>query len=54
VEVWLQRPTLSPICSLDGLHPTAHLVGSEVLGPMTTLEPAEHSVLDIDRVAGQP
>jgi len=48
VEVWLQRPTDAPIASLEGLHPSAHLVELEVLGPLTTLEPGASSVLDVE------
>ena len=48
VEVWLQRPTAAPIESLEGLHPSAHLVELEVLGPMTTLAPGATSTLDVE------
>ncbi|KQQ05565.1 MULTISPECIES: DUF4380 domain-containing protein [unclassified Rathayibacter] len=47
VEVWLQRPTDAPIASLEGLHPTAHLVELEVLGPLTVLPPGGRSELEI-------
>jgi hypothetical protein len=48
VEVWLQRPTAAPIASLEGLHPSAHLVELEVLGPLTTLAPGETTTLDVE------
>jgi hypothetical protein len=48
VEVWLQRPTAAPLESLEGLHPSAHLVELEVLGPLTTLAPGATSTLDIE------
>ncbi|WP_314101609.1 hypothetical protein [uncultured Frigoribacterium sp.] len=48
VEVWLQRPTDAPIESLEGLHPSAHLVELEVLGPLTTLAPGATSTLDVE------
>ena len=48
VEVWLQRPTAAPIESLEGLHPSAHLVELEVLGPLTTLAPGATSTLDVE------
>jgi hypothetical protein len=48
VEVWLQRPTSAPIESLEGLHPSAHLVELEVLGPLTTLAPGESTTLDVE------
>ncbi|MWV57788.1 DUF4380 domain-containing protein [Rathayibacter sp. VKM Ac-2754] len=47
VEVWLQRPTDAPIDSLEGLHPTAHLVELEVLGPLTALPPGGSCDLEI-------
>ncbi|MBD8608929.1 DUF4380 domain-containing protein [Frigoribacterium sp. CFBP 13729] len=48
VEVWLQRPTAAPIESLEGLHPSAHLVELEVLGPLTTLAPGATATLDVE------
>ena len=48
VEVWLQRPTAEPIASLEGLHPSAHLVELEVLGPLETLQPGDASTLEIE------
>jgi len=48
VEVWLQRPTAAPIASLEGLHPSSHLVELEVLGPLTTLPPGGRSTLDVE------
>ncbi|ROS61277.1 hypothetical protein EDF38_0364 [Frigoribacterium sp. PhB160] len=47
VEVWLQRPTAEPITSLGDLHPAAHLVELEVLGPLTTLAPGGSTSLDV-------
>lgn len=47
VEVWLQRPTAAPIHELGDLHPAAHLVELEVLGPLTTLAPDESTSLEI-------
>ena len=47
VEVWLQRPTAAPIQELGDLHPSAHLVELEVLGPLTTLVPGESTSLEI-------
>lgn len=47
VEVWLQRPTASPIGELGDLHPAAHLVELEVLGPLVTLAPGESTSLDV-------
>lgn len=47
VEVWLQRPTASPIGELGDLHPSAHLVELEVLGPLVILAPGASSSLDI-------
>lgn len=54
VEVWLQRPTAAPIESLEGLHPSAHLVELEVLGPLTTLTPGASSTLDVEWSTTQP
>ena len=45
VEVWMQSPLPEPIRELSGLHPDAHLVELEVLGPWTYLEPGEFSEL---------
>lgn len=47
VEVWLQRPTAEPIRELGDLHPSAHLVELEVLGPLTTLDPGASTSLEI-------
>jgi len=47
VEVWLQRPTACPIRDLGDLHPSAHLVELEVLGPLTTLAPGGATSLEI-------
>lgn len=47
VEVWLQRPTASPIAELGDLHPSAHLVELEVLGPLVTLAPGAATSLDV-------
>ena len=52
VEVWLQRPTGSAIAALEGLHPSAHLVELEVLGPLTVLEPGAESTLDVEWTTG--
>lgn len=41
VEVWLQSPTSEPIAALENLHPSAHLVELEVLGPLVSLAPGE-------------
>lgn len=54
VEVWLQRPTTAPIDSLGGLHPSAHLVELEVLGPLTVLPPGARSELEIAWSATAP
>lgn len=54
VEVWLQRPTAEPIASLEGLHPSAHLVELEVLGPLTTLAPGATSTLDVEWSTARP
>jgi len=53
VEVWLQRPTVRPLESLEGLHPSAHLVELEVLGPLTTLAPGASSTLDVEWTVGR-
>jgi len=47
VEVWLQRPTAAPIAELGDLHPAAHLVELEVLGPLVTLAPGASTSLDV-------
>ena len=47
VEIWLQRPTASPIGELGDLHPSAHLTELEVLGPLVTLAPGEATSLDV-------
>jgi hypothetical protein len=47
VEVWLQRPTVSPIGELGDLHPSAHLVELEVLGPLVTLAPGAATSLEV-------
>ena len=55
VEVWLQRPTAEPIGELGDLHPSAHLVELEVLGPLTTLAPGGSTSLEIGwSVSGGP
>ncbi|SMH38158.1 hypothetical protein SAMN06295885_1453 [Rathayibacter oskolensis] len=54
VEVWLQRPTAAPIDALAGLHPSAHLVELEVLGPLTALPPGARSELEITWTASGP
>ncbi len=45
VELWLQYPIAEPLAEFGGLHPQAHLVELEVLGPLTCLAPGEHSDL---------
>lgn len=45
VELWLQYPIAEPLAEFGGLHPQAHLVELEVLGPLTSLAPGEHSDL---------
>ena len=39
VELWLQHPIDAPLAAFSGLHPDAHLVEMEVLGPLRTLAP---------------
>ncbi len=51
VEVWLQAPVPEPIDALGGLHPAAHLVELELLGPLTRLAPGETSELAITWLA---
>lgn len=46
-ELWMQYPVEVPIASLGDLKPTAHLVELELLGPSTTLDPGDSTVLDI-------
>jgi hypothetical protein len=48
VEVWLQRPTATPIAALEGLHPSSHLVELEVLGPLVTLASGMTSQLEVE------
>jgi hypothetical protein len=47
VELWLQFPRPHPLPQLDGLHPTAHLVEMEVLGPLAELPPGGQTSLDV-------
>ncbi|MCU1585457.1 MAG: hypothetical protein JWM49_2013 [Microbacteriaceae bacterium] len=51
VEVWLQMPTAKPIAELENLHPSAHLVELEVLGPLVNLEPGESTSTVVTWVA---
>lgn len=48
VEIWMQAPLLSPLDELAGLHPDAHIVELEVLGPWVSLEPGESSELTME------
>jgi len=45
VELWMQYPIPEPLAEFGGLHPQAHLVELEVLGPLTTLLPGHCSEL---------
>jgi len=45
VELWLQHPIEAPLAEFGGLHPDAHLVELEVLGPLRTLAPGASSSL---------
>jgi hypothetical protein len=47
VELWMQYPIAEPLAEFGGLHPQAHLVELEVLGPLTTLEPSQYSELTL-------
>jgi Domain of unknown function (DUF4380) len=47
VELWMQYPIPEPLAEFGGLHPQAHLVELEVLGPLTTLPPGQHSELTL-------
>ena len=47
VEVWMQCPTPETLTALGGLHPDAHLVELEVLGPWTALAPGESTSLEL-------
>lgn len=46
VELWLQCPQPRPL-EPGGLHPSAHLVEMEVLGPLTDLNPGERTTLRV-------
>ncbi|TNM63166.1 DUF4380 domain-containing protein [Streptomyces sp. NP160] len=53
VELWLQHPLPEPLAELSGLHPDAHLVEMEVLGPLVDLGPGETTTLHISWQVGQ-
>ena len=42
-ELWRQYPIPAPLPEVGGLHPQAHLVELEVLGPLVTLLPGQQS-----------
>jgi hypothetical protein len=46
-EVWLECPRERGIASLGGLRPTARILESEVLGPLTDLASGEHTELTV-------
>jgi hypothetical protein len=48
VELWMQYPVGEAIEHLGGLHPQAHLVELEALGPLRTLKPGEISTLRLE------
>ncbi|WP_328447241.1 DUF4380 domain-containing protein [Amycolatopsis sp. NBC_00438] len=47
LEIWLEHPLPAPLASLGDLDPPARIVELEVLGPLTTLEPAASTALTI-------
>lgn len=47
VEVWLQHPVPAPLPQFEGLHPDAHYVELELLGPLTTLAPGRSTALHL-------
>lgn len=46
-ELWMQYPIPEPLAEFGGLHPRAHLVELEVLGPLTVLRPGESAALHL-------
>ena len=54
VELWLQCPIEEPLAEFGGLHPQAHLVELEVLGPLRTLAPGESASLELSWAVTPP
>lgn len=47
VELWLQHPVAAPLPQFGGLHPDAHYVELELLGPVVTLAPGRSTALHL-------
>lgn len=54
VELWMQYPTVAPLSSLGGLHPSARLVELEVLSPLADLDPGASFSQDLSWSAWPP